>query len=121
MSNQQRGEVIMSVVYHTSAQNFSRDVLNSPVPVLVDFYADWCGPCRMLAPTLDKLATEFSGKARIVKVNVDQEPELATQFNVSSIPALVFIADGEVIGQSAGAPPESALRRALNQLTSAAA
>ncbi|RLS75072.1 MAG: thioredoxin, partial [Planctomycetota bacterium] len=80
----------MSVVYHTSAENFSRDVLSSPVPVLVDFYADWCGPCRMLAPTLDKLAVEFSGKARIVKVNVDKEPELATQYRVSSIPALMF-------------------------------
>jgi len=111
----------MSVVYHTSAQNFSRDVLSSPVPVLVDFYADWCGPCRMLAPTLDKLAKEFSGKARIVKVNVDKEPELASRYQVSSIPALVFVSDGEVVGQSAGAAPEVALRRALNQLTGAAA
>lgn len=111
----------MSVVYHTSSQNFSRDVLNSPVPVLVDFYADWCGPCRMLAPTLEKLAAEFSGKARIVKVNIDQEPELASQFNVSSIPNLTFLIDGEVVGQSAGAPPEAALRRALLQLTNAAA
>jgi thioredoxin 1 len=112
---------IMSVVYHTSSQNFSRDVLSSPVPVLVDFYADWCGPCRMLAPTLDKLAAEFSGKARIVKVNVDKEPELATRYRVSSIPALVFIADGEVVAQSAGAASEVALRRALNQMTGAAA
>ena len=111
----------MSVVYHTSAENFSRDVLSSPVPVLVDFYADWCGPCRMRAPTLDKLAVEFSGKARIVKVNVDKEPELATQYRVSSIPALMFIADGKVVSQSAGAASEVALRRALNQLTGAAA
>lgn len=111
----------MSVVYHTSAENFSRDVLSSPVPVLVDFYADWCGPCRMLAPTLDKLAVEFSGKARIVKVNVDKEPELATRYQVSSIPALVLIADGDVVAQSAGAASEVALRRALNQLTGAAA
>lgn len=109
----------MSVVYHTSAANFSRDVLSSPVPVLVDFYADWCGPCRMLAPVLDRLAKEFSGKARIVKVNVDEEPGLAAQFQVSSIPALVFLVDGEVVAQSAGAAPEASLRRALNQLTSA--
>ena len=111
----------MTIVYHTSAQNFERDVLNSPVPVLVDFYADWCGPCRMLAPTLDRLAVEFSGKARIVKVNVEQEPELATRFNVSSIPNLTFIAQGEVVGQSAGAAPEAALRRALSQLTTSIA
>lgn len=112
---------MMSVVYHTSTANFSRDVLKSPVPVLVDFYADWCGPCRMLAPTLDRLATEFSGKARIVKVNVDQEPQLASQYSVSSIPALFFIVDGKVVSQSAGAASESTLRRALNQMTGAAA
>jgi thioredoxin len=111
----------MSVVYHTSAENFPRDVLSSPVPVLVDFYADWCGPCRMLASTLDKLAVEFSGKARIVKVNVDKEPELATQYRVSSIPALMFIADGKVLSQSAGAASEATLRQALNQMTKAAA
>lgn len=111
----------MSAVYHTSSTNFARDVLNSPVPVLVDFYADWCGPCRMLAPALDRLATEFSGKARIVKVNIDQHPQLASQFNVQSIPTLAFVVDGEVVGQSAGAPPEAALRRVLNQLTSSAA
>jgi thioredoxin len=111
----------MSVVYHTSAENFLRDVLSSPVPVLVDFYADWCGPCRMLAPTLDKLAVEFSGKARIVKVNVDKEPGLATQYRVSSIPALMFIADGKVVSQSAGAASEATLRHTLNQMTKAAA
>jgi len=120
-SSFEKGSHVMSVVYHTSAANFTRDVVSSPVPVLIDFYADWCGPCRMLAPTLDRLAKEFSGKARIVKVNVDEEPALASQFQVSSIPALVFMVDGEVVAQSAGAAPEAALRGALNQLTSAAA
>ena len=110
----------MNAVFHTTMESFGQDVLNSPVPVLVDFYADWCGPCRMLAPTLDKLAAEFAGKARIVKINVDREPTLASQFNVSSIPNLTFIVDGKIVGQSAGAPPEAALRRALNQLTTAA-
>jgi len=111
----------MSVVYHSSTANFSRDVLQSPVPVLVDFYADWCGPCRMLAPTLDRLATEFSGRARIVKINVDQEPQLASQYHVSSIPALLFVAGGKVVVQTAGAASEAALRKALNQMTAAAA
>ncbi len=110
----------MSVVYHTSATNFSRDVMSSPVPVLVDFFADWCGPCRMLAPALDRLAVEFAGKARIVKVDVDKEPALASQFNVSSIPALVFISAGKVVSQSAGAASEATLRRALIQLTGTA-
>ncbi len=107
----------MNTVFHTTAESFRQDALNSPVPVLVDFYADWCGPCRMLAPTLDKLAGEFAGRARIVKVNIDSDPALASQFNVSSIPSLTFLVDGEIVGQSSGAPPESALRRALNQLT----
>ena len=98
-----------------------RRTFRETFPVLVDFYADWCGPCRMLAPTLDKLAVEFSGKARIVKVNVDKEPELATRYQVSSIPALVFVADGKVVAQSAGAASEVAIRKALNQMTGAAA
>ncbi|MCA9057310.1 MAG: thioredoxin, partial [Planctomycetaceae bacterium] len=102
-------------------RNFQRDVMESPVPVLVDFYADWCGPCRMLAPTLDRLAVEFDGKARIVKVNVDQEPALARQFQVSSIPALVLVQSGQIAAQTAGAVPEATLRSALNQLISTAA
>ena len=85
------------------------------------FFADWCGPCRMLAPALDRLAAEFSGKARIVEVHVDREPALASQFNVGFFPNLTFIVDGEIVGQSAGAPPEAALRPALNQLISQAA
>jgi thioredoxin 1 len=70
----------------------------------------------MLAPALDRLAAEFSGKARIVKVNVDREPAPVSQFHVSSIPNLAFLVDGEIVGQSAGAPTEAALRRALSQL-----
>jgi thioredoxin 1 len=75
----------------------------------------------MLAPVLDRLATEFSGRAHIVKVNVDEEPQLANQFRVSSIPSLVFVANGKVVGQTAGAVSEAALRGALKQLTAAAA
>jgi len=111
----------MSVAYHTSARNFERDALKSPVPVLVDFYADWCRPCRMLASTLDRLAEEFSGKVRIIKVNINQDPSLASQFHVSSIPHLMYLVAGKVVNQSAGAPPEAALRQTLNQLTSASA
>jgi thioredoxin 1 len=109
-------EITMSSVIHASSANFSREVLQSNVPVLVDFYADWCGPCRMLAPTLSRLATEFAGKVKIVKVNVDEEPDLASQFQVESIPTLAFVAAGKVIGRTSGLVPEAGLRQALNQL-----
>lgn len=110
----------MSHVQHVSAQTFKSDVQQSTIPVLVDFYADWCGPCRMLAPTLDRLSTEFAGRVKIVKVNVDKEPQLASQFQVESIPMLVVIAGGEVIGQAAGLVAEADLRSALNQIAPAA-
>ncbi|RLS54658.1 MAG: thioredoxin [Planctomycetota bacterium] len=110
----------MNTVQHVSNSSFPREVLQSSVPVLVDFYADWCGPCRMLAPTLNKLAIEFADRVKIVKVNVDTEPELANQFRVESIPLLVFFADGKPVGRAAGVANESGLRQALNQLTKAA-
>lgn len=110
----------MSTVKHVSQTTFSTEVLHSPVPVLVDFYADWCGPCRRLAPTLEKLAAEFQGQARIVKVNVDTEPELAGQFQVESIPTLVLMVDGRPVGRTAGLAPEASLRQALQQVTAPA-
>ena len=106
----------MSSVKQVSKESFSREVLQSAVPVLVDFYADWCGPCRMLAPTLERLAAEMAGRAKIVKVNVDEEPELANHFQVSSIPTLAFFAHGDLVGRTAGLAPEAGLRQALNQL-----
>lgn len=106
----------MSSVKRISKQNFSREVLASPTPVVVDFYADWCGPCRMLAPTLERVAAEFAGRARVVKVNVDEEPELASHFHVSSIPTLAFFANGDLVGRTAGLLPEASLRQALDQL-----
>jgi thioredoxin len=105
---------------HISSGAFDSEVTRSQMPVLVDFYADWCGPCRALAPTLERLAAEFAGRAKIVKVNVDEEPELAGQFQVSSIPTLVFFAGGRLAGQVAGLVPESGLRQALDQLAASA-
>ena len=106
----------MHSVKHVSVTDFPNEVLRSEIPVLVDFYADWCGPCRMLAPALDRLAAEFAGKAKIVKINVDQEPELASQFQVESIPTLAFVHRGKVVGRTAGLVPEPSLRHALAQL-----
>jgi thioredoxin 1 len=109
-------EIVMHSVKHVTVTDFSNEVLRSETPVLIDFYADWCGPCRMLAPTLERLAGEFGGKAKIVKVNVDEEPELAGQFQVESIPTLVFVHRGSVVGRTAGLMPEASLRQALAQV-----
>jgi thioredoxin len=102
---------------HVSSVTFHREVVQSPVPVLVDFYADWCGPCRMLTPTLDRLATEFAGRAKIVKVNVDEAPDLADRFQVASIPTLIAFVGGKVVGRAAGLVAEANLRGVLEQLS----
>ncbi|MES2996239.1 MAG: thioredoxin [Verrucomicrobiota bacterium] len=83
--------------------NFQSEVLDSDVPVLVDFWAEWCGPCKMIGPVLDQISEEVGGQAKIVKVNVDTNQELARKFNVRSIPMLLFIKNGEVKDQVVGA------------------
>lgn len=106
----------MSRAKQVSLATFESEVLESSVPVVVDFYADWCGPCRMLGPVLDRVSTAFDGRAKIVKVNIDQEPSLAHQFNITSIPTLTFVLKGEVVGQSAGMPSESELKAAVQKM-----
>ena len=101
---------------HVTDATFEQEVLNSELPVLVDFWAAWCGPCRMVAPILDKLAGEFAGKVKIAKVDVDANPGVSGAFQIMSIPTLMFVKQGKIVGQAAGAAPEAALRDALNQL-----
>lgn len=95
---------------------FERDVVNADLPVLVDFWAEWCGPCRMVAPILDKLAAEYAGKVIIAKVNVDENPALAQGFQVMSIPNLMMIKQRTIVFNQPGALPEPALRNLLDQL-----
>ena len=93
---------------------FDADVLNSDTPVLVDFWAEWCGPCRMLGPTIDSVADDFAGKAKVGKLNVDQEMGIAQRYNIRGIPALLLFKGGKVAGQLVGAVPKSEIEKLLN-------
>ena len=95
--------------------NFQEVVLNSDKPVLVDFWADWCGPCRMLAPVLEELAREHEGELQVGKVNVDEEMSLAQQFGVTSIPMLLLFMDGKPVAKSVGYRPKAELEALLEQ------
>jgi len=104
-------------VIHLDETNFDAEVLTSKQPVLVDFWAPWCGPCRMIAPAIDQLATEYAGRARVAKVNVDEAPTLAARFGVSSIPSLVYFQDGKIVDTTIGAAPKNLIAGTLDRLT----
>ena len=87
---------------HLTAENFEKEVLQSEIPVLVDFYAEWCGPCKMLSPVIDEIAKEYEGKAKICRANVDEEMELAQQYRVMSVPTVLVFKNGQVSGTSIG-------------------
>lgn len=93
-------------ILHITKENFENEVLQSKEPVLVDFWASWCGPCKALAPILEEVDAELAGTVKIAKINIDEEEELASQFRVMSIPTLLLFKNGEVVNKSVGLSPK---------------
>jgi thioredoxin 1 len=106
-------EVIMAVA-KVSDTSFDSDVLKSNEPVLVDFWAEWCGPCRMVAPVLEEVAGELQGKLKIVKLNVDENPQTASKYGIMSIPTLMIFKNGELASRQVGAAPKAKLVQWIN-------
>lgn len=104
-----------NVPVHVTDEAFEKTVLQSTTPVIVDFWAPWCGPCKMIAPILDKLAAEYDDKVVIAKVNTDDNPEWAMKYGVQGIPTMLFVADGKIVHRQVGAMPERMLREAVSQ------
>ena len=103
----------MANAVEITSTNFQGEVVESDVPVLIDFWAEWCGPCRMISPVIDELAGEYSGRVKVAKLDVDAEPAIAAAFGVQSIPTIVLIKNGEVVSQAIGARPKAQLAQAL--------
>ena len=99
----------------TNDQNFKIDVLDSKKPVLVDFWAEWCGPCKAIAPSLEELSEEMASELKIVKINIDENPSISQTYSIRSIPALMIFKDGEKISEKMGALPKSALQSWVNE------
>jgi thioredoxin 1 len=106
----------MSNLTSVTSANFDLEVMNSDKPVLVDFWAEWCGPCKALTPVLEEIATEMNGKANVVKVNVDQASDLAQKYGIRGIPTLIFFKNGEVKSTLVGNQPKAEIIKNINSL-----
>lgn len=97
-------------------KNFKEEVLKSPLPVLVDFWATWCGPCKILAPIIEELAKEYTGKIKIVKLNVEEGQSIPTQYGIMSIPTIIFFKDGKILNQLVGALTKQQLKQKIEEI-----
>lgn len=98
-----------------TSENFETEVLKSNIPVLVDFYADWCGPCKLMAPVVEQLASEYDGRIKVGKVNIDESADLAMKYGVMSIPTLIVFSKGQVIRKEVGVQTKATIMKAINQ------
>jgi thioredoxin 1 len=98
-----------------TSSNFEEKVLRSDVPVLVDFWAEWCGPCKAIAPSVEQISNEYAGRAKVFKVDVDSEPELAGRYGIMSIPALIVFKGGKVVDQMVGAAPKTTIQQLIDR------
>jgi thioredoxin 1 len=119
--NQHNGDTNMNEPIHVTDAAFEKAVLKNSLPVVVDFWAPWCGPCRMVAPVLDKIAKEQAGKLVVAKVNTDEDSEWAIKYGVQGIPTMLFIANGKIVHRQVGALPEPALRKIVDQFLASVA
>lgn len=106
----------MSHLPEFSDSNFSQEVLSSSIPVVVDFWAEWCGPCKMLTPIVEQLAAEYDGKVKIGKLNVDNSPAMASKYGVTSIPTILFVKGGNVVDQHVGLLGKAPLKAKIDRL-----
>ena len=107
---------VESSLLHVSDKNFESEVLRSGIPVLVDFWATWCGPCRAISPIIEELAKEFSGRVKITKLNVDENPATPGQYGVRGIPTLILFKEGKVLDQIVGSVPKARLKAMIEKV-----